>query len=219
MIKNWPAVRAVLALGPWPPLAMLLLAPTVINIIGMPAANTFAAFATLLGIAWLAIWILRNARRWVTMIRLAANGTAPELLLTAGSMVDTWPTLVEANGWVPQSALGQPPGLAQKILGFVTGNRTSAGPQIIRLEDAPSGPIVYVALTPRCDAARIAAASERIADLWGAPSVSVTRPSPAVAAIALRIRDPLAGTQAAFKSDRERQKPSVEDFLGGDLNA
>ncbi|MFV0433358.1 MAG: hypothetical protein ACK5LO_05195 [Leucobacter sp.] len=214
------AVGAVLAAGPWVPLILLLVVAPLLSPIKIFIISTIGATAGIIGFIWTAVWIIRHSRRWLAMLRLAIKGTSADALEAAAIMVQEWPTLVHANGWVSKNALGQPPSLMAKLVGAITGNRAAVGPQIVSVRNAPAGPVAVVQLTPVCGAERIAAASESIADVWGAQSVEVVRPRAGIAEIRTRVRDPLAGTRKAFSGESAPRATDVspDDFLnfGGD---
>ena len=211
------AVLAVLALGPLLPLALALIVGPLVGLLNEGAGWLIV----LVGIVWVGIWVVRNAKRWLKMLQLAATGTPAPMLETAAVILETWPTLVTANGWVSRSALGHEPGLNMKIWGLITGNRSALGPRIARVEEAPAGVAVFVTLTPVCGADRLAAAAPSIADMWGAQSVEVTRPQPAVARLLVRTRDPLAGQSPQYAPQSQNPfappppPPTADDFLRG----
>ena len=211
------AILAVLALGPWLPLALALIVGPLVGLLN----EGVAWLIVLVGILWAIIWTIRNAKRWVKMLQLAATGTPANMLDTAATILETWPTLVTANGWISRTALGHEPGLNMKIWGLITGNRSALGPQIARVEEAPAGAAVFVTLTPVCGADRLAAAAPSIADIWGAQSVEVTRPQPAVARLLVRTRDPLAGNSPQYAPQSQNPfappppPPTADDFLRG----
>ncbi|GAA2843246.1 hypothetical protein FB468_0635 [Leucobacter komagatae] len=189
------AIGAVMGLLPWIPLSGLIIIAPLLTIFNLRGFSVVAAFVSII---WIVIWVIRSARRWLRMMRLAVAGT-PAVLLPAGAvMLDAWPVLVDVCGWVPRTALGQKPPLALKLWGLVSGNTTDLGPRILRIENAPAGPVAIVGLTPRITAEHIAAHSERIADMWGAQAVEVTRTRPNEVAILARVRDPLEGTTTGF---------------------
>lgn len=207
------AIPAVLGLLPWIPLVgLFLLAPalTIFDLRGFSSVVTFLCFG------WLIIWTIRSGRRWVRMARLAAGGTPADMLPAAAIMTEAWPVLIDVCGWVPRTALGQKPPLAMKLWGLISGNTTDLGPRILRIENAPAGPLAIVGLTPRITAEHVAAHSERIADMWGAQSVAVTRTRPNEVSILARVRDPLEGMSAGF-NNAPPASPSVTaaDFLPG----
>ena len=206
------AIPALLSLLPWIPIAGLGIAAPLFVAIGL---RGLAEIALVVGIVWIIVWAVRNAARWLRMCKLAFGGTPAELLPAGAVMLDAWPVLIDVCGWVPRTALGQKPPLAQKIWGAIAGDRSSLGPRILRIENAPAGPVAIVALTPRLTAEHIAAQSSRIADSWGADSVEVTRTRPNEVAILARVRDPLEGSSSTYKSRTDNAMPDVrpEDFL------
>ncbi len=211
------AIFAVLGTAPWIPLALFLVIGPLVGYF----SGTIGVLLLFTGFVWSVIWIIRNSKRWVQMLRLAATGTPAIMLETAALILDTWPTLISANNWVSRSALGHEPTLNAKIWGMLTGNNSALGPQIARVEEAPAGAAVFVKLTPVCGAERIAAAAASIADTWGAQSVEVTRPQPAVARLLVRTRDPLAGASPTYMPQAQTQfeppasPPTADDFLKG----
>ncbi|QIK63788.1 hypothetical protein G7068_11780 [Leucobacter viscericola] len=210
------AVPAVIGLLPWIPLAGLFLVAPTLLIFGLRGLSGTATFVC---IVWLVIWAIRTGGRWVRMMKLAAAGTPPDMLPAGAAMLDAWPVLIDVCGWVPRTALGQKPPLAMKLWGLISGNSSDLGPQIRRIENAPAGPVAIVALTPRVTAEHIAAHAERIANMWGAESVEVSRTRPGEVAILARIRDPLEGNRSGF-TNQQPTPPSVsaQDFLSGTDN-
>lgn len=195
--RSKSAVPAVFGLLPWIPLCGLFLLAPILMFFNIPG---WSGIATFVSVVWLIIWAIRSAPRWVRMMRLALAGTPADMLPAAAIMTEAWPVLIDVCGWVPRTALGQKPPLALKLWGLVSGNTTDLGPRILRIENAPAGPVAIVGLTPRITAEHIAAHSERIADMWGAQSVEVTRTRPNEVAILARVRDPLEGTSTGFTS-------------------
>lgn len=209
------AVPAVIGLLPWIPITGVLLVAPLLTMLNLRGPSGVVVFVS---IVWLIIWALRSARRWVRMIKLAIAGTPADMLPAAAIMTEAWPVLIDVCGWVPRSALGQKPPLALKLWGLVSGNSTDLGPRILRIENAPAGPVAVVGLTPRITAEHIAAHSERIADMWGAQSVEVTRTRPNEVAILARVRDPLDGPRTSYGSNSTpTQAPVItpEDFMNG----
>lgn len=205
------AIPSVIALLPWIPIAGILGIAPVLMLLGLSGWSSTSVFVS---IVWLIIWTIRSARRWVRMLRLAVAGTPAEMLPASAAMIEAWPVLVDVCGWVPRTALGQKPPLAMKVWGLVSGNSTDLGPRIRRIENAPAGPVAIIQLTPRVTADHIAAHSDRIANMWGAERVEVSRTRPGEVAILARIRDPLEGSSAGF-TNAPPAPPAVsaEDFL------
>lgn len=191
-MEKWrqPAVAAVLSRLPIIAFSVLVISFFLSTVILGGASWFFGLlfFATLIR---LGIWGFRNFREWWKSLQLAWDGVPGELIASTVRLTKYWPEIAETAHWVELDAFGERPNLVARVFARVQGKSLDHGPQIQKVVNSPRGPVAHVATTIRVTASEIEKQAERIAEGWGVPTVTVTRPKPGLALLHAHIRDPL----------------------------